>query len=59
MQRGTGDDGAVVKPGPGNALGNIKFLLPNRHNVYLHDTPSHALFNKDRRALRRCAHDEA
>jgi L,D-transpeptidase YcbB len=39
------------RPGPGNALGNIKFLLPNRHNVYLHDTPSHSLFNKTGRAL--------
>jgi murein L,D-transpeptidase YcbB/YkuD len=39
------------KPGPGNALGNIKFLLPNRHNVYLHDTPTHNLFAKDGRAL--------
>ncbi len=39
------------RPGPGNALGNIKFLLPNRHNVYLHDTPTHNLFNKDGRAL--------
>jgi murein L,D-transpeptidase YcbB/YkuD len=32
------------RPGPGNALGNIKFLLPNRNNVYLHDTPTHNLF---------------
>jgi len=39
------------RPGPGNALGNIKFLLPNRNNVYLHDTPTHNLFSKDGRAL--------
>ena len=39
------------RPGPGNALGNVKFLLPNRNSVYLHDTPTHNLFNKDGRAL--------
>jgi murein L,D-transpeptidase YcbB/YkuD len=39
------------RPGPGNALGNIKFLLPNKNNVYLHDTPTHNLFAKDGRAL--------
>lgn len=32
-------------PGPGNALGIVKFLFPNKHAVYLHDTPSKALFN--------------
>ena len=31
-------------PGNGNALGRIKFLFPNAHNVYLHDTPSKSLF---------------
>jgi L,D-transpeptidase YcbB len=38
-------------PGPGNALGRIKFMLPNRHNVYLHDTPTRALFKETRRAF--------
>ena len=37
------------KPGPGNALGRVKFMLPNDHAVYLHDTPSGDLFEKDRR----------
>lgn len=37
-------------PGPGNALGHIKFMFPNRHHVYLHDTPSRHLFNTMRRA---------
>ncbi|HSO18965.1 MAG TPA: L,D-transpeptidase family protein, partial [Desulfosarcina sp.] len=32
-------------PGPLNALGRIKFMFPNRHAVYLHDTPSKGLFN--------------
>ncbi|MEQ1651992.1 MAG: L,D-transpeptidase family protein [Hyphomicrobium sp.] len=31
--------------GDGNALGDVKFLFPNKHSVYLHDTPMKALFN--------------
>lgn len=38
------------KPGPGNALGQIKFLFPNQHDVYLHDTPSKSLFSRSFRA---------
>jgi len=38
-------------PGPGNALGQIKFILPNQFNVYLHDTPTKHLFNQDSRAF--------
>jgi len=38
-------------PGPGNDLGTLKIMFPNSHNVYLHDTPQRALFNKDRRAF--------
>ncbi|MGJ3265527.1 MAG: L,D-transpeptidase family protein [Salinarimonas sp.] len=37
-------------PGPRNALGNIKFMFPNGHHVYLHDTPSRGLFDTLRRA---------
>jgi murein L,D-transpeptidase YcbB/YkuD len=33
-------------PGPSNALGRIKFMFPNKFNVYLHDTPSRELFNQ-------------
>jgi murein L,D-transpeptidase YcbB/YkuD len=36
-------------PGPWNALGRIKFMFPNEHAVYLHDTPSKALFERNRR----------
>ncbi len=36
-------------PGNGNALGLVKFMFPNRHNIYLHDTPAKSLFARDRR----------
>lgn len=39
------------KPGPGNALGHVKFMLPNKYSVYLHDTPAHALFDRTGRAF--------
>jgi murein L,D-transpeptidase YcbB/YkuD len=38
-------------PGPGNALGRVKFIFPNRHDVYLHDTPGKHLFSQPRRAF--------
>ncbi len=37
-------------PGERNALGWIKFMFPNDHAVYLHDTPNRRLFATDRRA---------
>ncbi len=39
------------EPGPKNPLGNIKFMFPNRFQVYLHDTPSRTLFAKPERAF--------
>lgn len=39
------------KPGPWNALGKVKFLFPNSHNIYLHDTPSKDLFQRDQRTF--------
>jgi murein L,D-transpeptidase YcbB/YkuD len=39
------------RPGPGNALGLVKFLFPNSFAIYLHDTPRDDLFEKDVRAF--------
>jgi murein L,D-transpeptidase YcbB/YkuD len=39
------------KPGPQNALGRVKLEMPNPYNVYIHDTPTKALFAKDARAF--------
>ena len=38
------------KPGGKNSLGKVKFLFPNSFNIYFHDTPAKALFDKDVRA---------
>lgn len=38
-------------PGENNALGTIKFMFPNDFDIYLHDTPSRALFQKDIRTF--------
>ncbi len=37
------------RPGPRNALGDIKFIFPNTDNIYLHHTPAPQLFKQDRR----------
>jgi L,D-transpeptidase YcbB len=37
------------RPGRQNALGDIKFVFPNRDNIYLHHTPTPQLFERDRR----------
>ena len=41
----------VQRPGPRNALGRVKFMFPNEHAVYLHDTPSQWGFDRARRAF--------
>jgi murein L,D-transpeptidase YcbB/YkuD len=41
----------VQQPGANNALGRVKFMFPNEHFVYLHDTPSRDLFERDNRAF--------
>jgi len=45
------ENGVRQKPGPGNALGKVKFLFPNNYNIYLHDTPAKSLFNEERRTF--------
>lgn len=49
-QAGLGGYSFRQPPGERNALGRIKFMFPNQHSVYLHDTPSRTLFANDRRA---------
>ena len=43
--------GVQQPSGDGNALGEIKFLFPNTHSIYMHDTPSRDLFNESLRAF--------
>jgi L,D-transpeptidase YcbB len=38
-------------PGPDNALGRVKFIFPNPHSIFLHDTPSRELFAADQRTF--------
>ena len=38
-------------PGPSNALGRVKLMFPNPYSVYLHDTPSQSMFERDERAF--------
>jgi L,D-transpeptidase YcbB len=39
------------EPGPGNALGRVKFMYPNPYHVYMHDTPTRALFARAERTF--------
>nr|WP_233994263.1 L,D-transpeptidase family protein [Erythrobacter litoralis] len=41
----------VQQPGPTNSLGRMKLDMPNRHAIFLHDTPSRNLFGTSNRAL--------
>jgi murein L,D-transpeptidase YcbB/YkuD len=43
--------GMKQPPSPNNPLGQVKFMLPNRHNIYLHDSPSKELFLEEERAF--------
>ena len=47
----TADGGFRQIPGPDNALGDFKFIFPNKDNIYLHDTPAKSLFSRTRRAF--------
>ncbi|MFN4271524.1 MAG: L,D-transpeptidase family protein [Aliihoeflea sp.] len=39
------------RPGPRNALGELKIMFPNRHAIYMHDTPDRHLFDRVNRAI--------
>lgn len=43
--------GVIQPAGDGNALGELKFLFPNSHSIYMHDTPNRELFSENRRAF--------
>jgi murein L,D-transpeptidase YcbB/YkuD len=49
--RGAGGLQVRQRPGPLNALGQVKLELPNPYSVFIHDTPSRALFDKEVRAF--------
>ncbi len=51
VAQGKAHVGVRQKPGPNNALGELKILFPNSHDIYLHDTPSKAAFKRDMRAV--------
>ena len=40
----------IQDPGPANPLGQLKFMFPNKHDVYMHDTPTKNLFDTSTRA---------
>ena len=43
---------SVIQPGGGgNALGDLKIMFPNKHSIYMHDTPARDLFAKEVRAF--------
>lgn len=45
-----GDGGRIrQRPGADNPLGQVKFMFPNEHDVYLHDTPADHLFSREER----------
>lgn len=59
MEMVNGNNGGVPqirqKPGKDNALGRVKFLFPNRYDIYLHDTPDKSKFQQsDRRISHGC-----
>ncbi|WP_429910504.1 L,D-transpeptidase family protein [Glycocaulis sp.] len=39
----------IQVPGRGNSMGEVKFMFPNIHNIYIHDTPQRALFDQVQR----------
>ncbi|MEX1060215.1 MAG: hypothetical protein WED13_04265, partial [Methyloceanibacter sp.] len=46
-------------PGPQNALGVVRINMPNKHSVYMHDTPLKRLFGQSARAFSSGARGES
>lgn len=51
MDSGNFDYRIRQQPGPGNALGAVKFLFPNSMNIYMHDSPARSLYDRSVRAF--------
>ena len=53
VQTGTENGLPVIRqlPGAKNSLGKVKFVFPNSHNIYFHDTPAKSLFSLNKRAF--------
>ncbi|MBM4318940.1 MAG: hypothetical protein FJ125_03040, partial [Deltaproteobacteria bacterium] len=51
MERGTPREWVREMPGPGNSLGFVKFIFPNPHATFVHDTPQKELFRQPVRAF--------
>jgi len=49
VKDGTLDVRVRQGPGGGNSMGKIKFMMPNKFGIYLHDTPDKSVFAKDDR----------
>lgn len=52
-QTGTENGLPVIrqKPGANNSLGRVKFIFPNKYNIYFHDTPARSLFELSKRTF--------
>lgn len=48
--RADGSETVYQKSGPTNLLGRVKFQFPNKHSIYMHDTPGRSIFKRPRRA---------
>jgi murein L,D-transpeptidase YcbB/YkuD len=51
VRKGTQKVGVRQLPGPGNMMGRVMFMFPNRFGIYLHDTPGQWIFSRNDRRL--------
>ena len=56
IPRATFPSRCASRPADGNALGLVKFMFPNKYNIYLHDTPPRILFGREVRAYQPWLH---